>query len=181
MDSKLSVKSSAARCASLACTLALGLAASTLHAQSLNAKPGAWETTVKSSMNGAVIPPEALARMPPERRAMVEKMAAEGRSSTAKTCVKKEDLDAGRFDRQQREGCKVDVVSRSSTKVVANTTCTSPKTTGTMSFEAKDPEHVVGVIDQQREGGGNIHIDIASRWLGASCDGIEPRTGMPKQ
>ena len=128
-----------------------------------------------------MIPPDALAKMPPERRAMVEKMMAEGRSSTTKTCVKKEDLDSGRFDRQQRDGCKVDIVSRTTTKVVATTTCASPKSTGTTTFEAKDPEHVVGVIDQQREGGGNIHIDIASRWLGASCDGIEPRMAAPKK
>lgn len=179
MDSNAS--KSTTRLARLAFLVALGFIAPTLHAQSLDAKPGAWETTVKSDMHGSMIPPDALAKMPPERRAMVEKMMAEGRSSTNRTCVKKEDLDAGRFDRQQRAGCKVDIVTRTSKKIVGTTTCASPKTTGTMTFEAKDPEHVVGVIEQQREGGGAIRIDIESRWLGASCDGIEARVPTPRK
>jgi hypothetical protein len=165
----------------LACAFALGLTVSTLHAQSLNAKPGAWEMTVKTNLNGSLIPPDALAKMPPERRAMIEKMMAEGRSSVTKSCVKKEDLDSGRFGRQQREGCTVDVVTKTATKLVANTSCASPKATGTMTFEAKDPEHVVGVIEQSREGGGQIRIDIAGRWLSASCDGIDPLPGVPKK
>jgi len=161
----------------LACAFALVLPMATLHAQSLNAKPGAWEMTVKTNLDGSSIPPDALAKMPPERRAMIEKMMADGRSSVTKSCVKKEDLDSGRFGRQQREGCTVDVVTKTATKLVANTSCASPKTTGTMSFEAKDPEHVVGVIEQSRESGGRIRIDIAGHWLSASCDGIDAVPG----
>ena len=54
------------------------------------------------------------------------------------------------------------------------TTCTAPPSTGTMTWEAKSPESVVGSIDQE-QGGRKVHIAVVGKWLGASCDGIEPR------
>ena len=165
--------------AKLACALMLAVSTSPSHAQSLNAKTGAWEMTIKSTMSGSSLPPEALAKMPPERRAMIEKMMAEGRSSVTKTCVKKEDLDSGRFARQ-REGCTLNVVTKTPKKLVANTSCAAPKTTGTVTFDVKDDEHVVGVIEQTHAIGTKVRIDIAGRWLTASCDGVDtPIGGAP--
>ena len=149
-------------------------------ADSFNARPGAWENTVTTSTSGMVIPPEALAKMPPERRAMVEKMMGDkngggGSTRTQKTCVKKEDLDQGRFLTRTREGCKVDVITRTPTRLVAKTTCTGEtQSEGTLEFTAKDPEHVSGSIDQTMARGGKFHVDIVGKWLSASCDGIEP-------
>ena len=162
--------------------VALLCACSIAHAQSLNAKPGAWEMTMTMKSVGNVVPPEVVAKMPPEKRAEVERMMAskEGgsRTVTQKSCVKKEDLDSGKFVNRDRGDCKVQMISRTTTKIVAKTVC-SGNSEANLTFEAKDPEHVVGVIDQQREGGGKFHIDMVGKWLGASCEGIEPVAKAP--
>lgn len=146
--------------------------ASTAQAQSFNAKPGTWQMT--TSMSGATIPPDVLAKMPSERRAMIEKKMAEGNTpQSRKSCVRKEDLDQDHFMQSQDANCTVKTVSRSATKLVMATTCTGERpSTGTMTFEAKTPESVIGSIDQTRSNGSAFHIGIAGKWLGASCDGI---------
>ena len=165
------MRNQAARCAIRVVLVALlvGVHAAAT-AQSFAAKPGAWEMT--TTMSGAIIPPDVLAKMPPERRAMVEQRMAQGQ--TRKSCVKQEDLDQDRFLRQD-SGCTVKTVTRTPTKLVMATTCTGERaSTGTVTFEAKSPESVVGSIDQERSAGGRMHIGIVGKWLGASCDGIEP-------
>ena len=143
-------------------------------AQAFDAKPGAWETTVTTS--GMTIPPDMLAKMTPERRAMAEqRMAAigAGQPQVRKSCVRQADLEKG-FVPPPQVGCTVETVSRTSTKLVMTTTCTTPvPSTGTMTWEAKTPESVIGVIDQDA-GGRKIHVDVVSKWLGADCSGIEP-------
>ena len=154
-------------------------ASAAVRAEPLNARPGAWEMTVTTSGTGMVIPPEALAKMPPERRAMVEKMMAErgGKPNTSvrKSCVKKEDLDRDRFAEGDDSGCTRKTVSRTASKIVVAMSCPgTPPREGTFTFEAKTPESVVGAIDQQT-GSGKFHVDIKGRWLGASCEGIPDR------
>ena len=155
------------------------LASSAAHAESFNAKPGAWEMT--TTMTGLTIPPDVLAKMPPERRAMIEKRMADGSApQTRKSCVKKEDLDQDRFMQSADASCTVKTVSRTSTKLVMATTCTGERASnGTMTFEAKSPESVVGSIDQDRGNGSKFHIGIVGKWLGASCDGIAPLPSRP--
>ncbi len=166
----------------LAALLALPLAG---HAQSFAAKPGAWETT--TTMTGNAIPPEALAKMSPDRRAMVEKMlsdngGANGQSTTRRSCVSQDDLDRVNFGRQPKEsGCTTMTKSRTSTKIVMATSCSGPPpVTGTMMFEAKTPESVVGSIDQQRPDGSTFHVGIVGKWLGASCEGVDPSFSRKK-
>lgn len=158
----------------------LAVAAATMsmstHAQSFGAKPGAWETTV--TMSGMTIPPEVLAKMPPDRRAIVEQQlsANGGQSTVRKSCITKEDLAKG-FNPNPNSSCTVQTVSQTSTKLVMTTSCTAPvASTGTMSWEAKTPESVVGNVDQDASGR-KIHINIVGKWLGSSCEGIPPRTG----
>jgi hypothetical protein len=155
--------------------LLTGLLATSAHAQSFGAKPGAWETTV--TVSGLSIPPEVLAKMPPDRRAMVEQKLAEnggGTPTVRKTCVTKENMEKGFLSRNQDPNCKVTVVSQTATKIVMTNVCTGEAaSTGTMSFEAKTPESVVGNVDQDRQGR-KVHVTILGKWLGASCDGIAP-------
>jgi hypothetical protein len=147
---------------------------SSAEAQTFNAKPGAWETTVTTS--GLTIPPDTLARMPPDRRALVEqKMAAigAGRPQVRRSCVSQADLQKG-FAPPSSASCTVKTVSKTSTRLAMTTTCTEPvPSSGTMTWEAKTPESVIGVIDQDASGR-KIHVDVVSRWLGADCTGIEP-------
>jgi Protein of unknown function (DUF3617) len=168
----------------VACALACATASA--QAQSFGAKPGAWEmSSTISGLSTSAIPSEALAKMTPEQRAMVEKRMAErnGQTSTRTTCVTKEDLAKDHFGRSPDTTCTMKTVSRSATKIVMETTCPGPPPSmATMTFEARTPESVTGSIDQQRANGAKIHIGLAGRWLGASCDGIEPmnpRRGAP--
>ncbi len=169
-------KSMSSTAARMAVASVAFLAWSTADAQAFNAKPGAWEMTVTPS--GNMIPPEVLAKMPPERRAMVEKQMAAGGAGnvqTRKSCVKKEDLDQDSFMKSNDPNCAVKTVSRSQNKLVLAMTCTGERAaTGTMSFEAKTPEAVVGAIDMDRGNGSKFHIGMAGKWIGNSCEGIEP-------
>lgn len=67
------------------------------RADSLKAKPGAWEMTFTTQSSGMLVPPDVLAAMPPEQRAKVEQsmQARAGKPTihSVKTCITKEDLD----------------------------------------------------------------------------------------
>jgi Protein of unknown function (DUF3617) len=153
-------------------------------AESLNVKTGAWETTVQRKTEGNIIPPGVMAQMPPERRAAIEKsMAAQSgktRTNTFKACQKKEDLERGKrvFDKDDEDDdsnkCKRKIIESTGKKVVSEITCTGENArTGKATIEAKSPELIVTTLDFQIAGGGKTHIDMSSKWLGASCAGIK--------
>ena len=169
---------------SVAASLAVAIVCSSANAaETLNAKPGAWEMTSSVSMQGFTIPPETLAAMPPEQRAAMEKMVADRagkvNTSTRKTCVRREDLARDPFARTNERGCTTEITTRTTTRLAATQTCQGPPTSkGTVVFEAKTPESVVGTIDQQRSDGVKLHVGVVGKWLADSCDGTEPL--MPK-
>jgi hypothetical protein len=152
------------------------------HAQAFNAKTGAWEMT--TTISGMALPPDVLAKMPADRRAMAEKMMADrnGQPVVHKSCVTKEDLAQDKFARASNPQCTIKTVTRTSTKLVQETVCPGPPATnGTLTFELKSPEAVVGTADQQRGDGSKIHVGIVGRWLGASCADTEAIDGAPKR
>ncbi|MGA2360569.1 MAG: hypothetical protein ABSF66_16325 [Terriglobales bacterium] len=64
----------------------------------LNVKEGLWEMTVTHSMSGMPampdIPPDVLAKMPPEQRARMEAMMKGGPSTDVrKECITKEKIE----------------------------------------------------------------------------------------
>jgi len=150
------------------------------YADSLNAKPGAWEMTTTTLTTGMPAPAEEMAKMPPEQRAKMEKamQARAGKPSTRvkKSCITKKDLDQDRVIKSEDEGqCKKKIISKSSTKIVFEQTCGAPHaSTSNMMIEAKTPESIAVSIDIVQGGAsGKIHVDIKGRWLGASCAGIK--------
>ena len=166
------------------CLITLAAAVPLLaHADSLNARPGAWEMTTSTTTSGMMVPPDVLANMSPEQRAKIEKSmkAHEGKARThvTKTCVTKEDLDQDRMlksnDDDDGEGkCVKKVVTKTSTKLVMEQTCAAPRGgSATTMIETKTPETVVAVMDMTRGTGGKVHVDIKGRWLAASCAGIK--------
>jgi hypothetical protein len=148
-------------------------------AGSFNAKPGAWEITMTTLTQGSLIPPEALANMPPERRAQIEKtmQARSGKPIThvRKSCVTQEKLDEDNFIKDDDEGqCKRKIISKSATKLEFERTCPAPHAlTMKMIIEVRTPESFAGSMDIVQSGGGKVHGDIKGRWLGASCAGIK--------
>ena len=174
--------------AQFVCLLALGLLTNLpllwptpkAQAESFNAKPGAWEMTFTGLSTGTMIPPDVLAKMPPEQRARIEQSmnTRSGKPAThsSKTCVTKEDLDQNRIIKEEDEdepGCATKVVSKSSRKMILERSCPSPRpSTSRITMEAKTPETLAATIDMDRTGSGTVHIEIQGRWLGTSCAGI---------
>jgi Protein of unknown function (DUF3617) len=151
------------------------------YAESFNAKPGAWQMSMTTLIAGNPIPPEALANMPPEKRAKVEEAmkARAGRpiTITQKTCVSQKDLDQDRIIRSMKDdsNCTRNVLSRSASRMVMEQTCPEPQaSTSQMTIEATTPESLSASIVRVRgDGKGKVLIDVKGFWLGPSCAGIK--------
>jgi hypothetical protein len=151
-------------------------------ADSFNAKPGAWEISATTLMKGMMISAEALAGMPPEQRAMVERTmkARSGKPNTlvTKSCVTKADLDQDRMIKSEdEESCKKKIISKSASKMVYEQTCTGENAyKSTVTLEAKTPESIAATMDMvQSDGGGKVHVEMKGKWLGTSCAGIKDK------
>ena len=81
--------------------------ATSAGAESFNAKPGAWELNFTTLTTGMLIPPDVLAKMPPEQRAKIEQSmqarSGKPRTHASKTCVTQEDLDQNRIIKKEEE------------------------------------------------------------------------------
>jgi hypothetical protein len=136
--------------------------------------------TMTTLVAGLQPPAEALAKMPPEQRANIEKalQARAGKPSTLVTqsCVTQQDLDQDRIIKSEHEEqCRKKVISKSASKIVIEQTCGAPSaSTSTVVIEAKTPESIAATMDLVQAGtGGKVHVDIKGRWLGTSCAGVK--------
>ena len=157
--------------------------ASCALADSFNAKPGAWEMTTTTLMSGMPIPPEVLAKMPPEQRAKFE-AAMQSRAGKPTThvhtsCMTQKDLDEDRILNKSdgEDQCTKKVISKSANRLTIEQTCPAPRaSTSKMTLETKTPESMVASIDMVQGGaGGKVHVDIKGHWLDASCAGVKDR------
>ncbi len=121
----------------------------------LNIKPGLWETTINSNVDGGLpIPAGMLERLSPEQRTRFEERmkansAAHTRTTTHTKCVTREDIEC------ESEGMK---------------------STATFDVEARDQEHLKGSSHGSIAGNGQTtKIDSAftSKWLGSSCGNVK--------
>ncbi len=155
------------------------------QAESLNVKPGAWEMTVTTVASGMKLSSEMTAKMTPQQRAHMEQTmkAREGKphTTTLQSCLTREDVTQDRIIKEMEDEdddsavqCKVKVISKSSSKLVADKLCPGPSPSTThFTIEAKTTESVVATGDREQQGSGKIRMDIKGRWLGAGCEGIE--------
>ncbi len=161
----------------------------------LDVKPGLWETKTHHQMGGMgnmpampAIPPETLAKMPPEQRARVEAMmkahAAGGAGGiTTKTCVTPEQLkNAMAFNRGDRS-CTQKVVSSDSSRWQVRIDCNenAHKMTGDLTVERIDSTHVKG--NMVAKGGVNEHpvdmkMSFESTWISSDCGNVKPHRGQ---
>jgi len=164
----------------IAVALASGVSLQTFAA-SFNVKPGAWELSTNTLVVGNPLPPEALASMPPEKRAKVEKAmkerAAKPVTRSRKTCVTQEDIDQDRIIRSVKDDgkCTRTVLSKTATKLVMEQTCPEPPaSTSQMTIEAKTPESLsANIVRVRGDGKGKVLMDVKGFWLGPSCAGIK--------
>lgn len=148
-----------------------------LAAEPLNIKPGQWEMSTTTQMSGMMMPPDILARMPPEQRARMEAtmkqhgVGAGAHPNTTKTCVTKEDLLRGsvRAEKEQDKNCQYRVVTQTATHMETHFHCAGePPRDGEMKMEAVSPEQFKGAI-QVTTPQGKVNIALNGRWLGAAC------------
>ena len=164
----------------IAVALAAGIPLQTLAA-SFNVKPGAWQMSMSTLIVGNPLSPEALASMPPEKRAKVEKAmkerAAKPVTFSHKACVTQKDLDQDRIIQSDTDDskCTCKVVSRSATKLVMEQFCPEPHaSTSQMTIEAKTPESLsANIVRVRGDRKGKVLMDVKGFWLGPTCAGIK--------
>lgn len=149
-------------------------------AQPLNVKPGLWETTMTTTTSGETpIPAELLAKLTPEQRARIEQRMKDNsgektRTLTDKNCVTKEQIDTGLAFGHEQGKCTNTIVSSTSSMVEMRVECADNgmNTSGTMRFEAPNPESIKGSSQMSLTGGGrtrNVHVSVTAKWIGPVC------------
>ncbi|MGA3090760.1 MAG: DUF3617 domain-containing protein [Terriglobales bacterium] len=150
----------------------------------LNVKLGLWEVTVTHSMTGMPaapsLPPDALAKMPPEQRARIEAMMG-GKPSTdvRKECVTREKLEQHSAFSNNRGDCARTVVSSTGRKTEVKFHCEEKQSTsdGNFLIEAVDSDTVKGTMHMvsNSNSGHNVTMDltISSKYIGAECGDVK--------
>ena len=146
----------------------------------LDVRPGMWEGTMTTQTSGAPpIPPELLAKMTPEQKAMLEARMKAGTSqgpktTVAKHCLTKEDLSKGLNFGDEHGSCQRTMVSSSSSKQELRIECSNAgiKSRGTIRIEALDAEHVK-ISSQITSGDGahtmTINANGTGKWVSDGC------------
>jgi hypothetical protein len=149
----------------------------------LNVKEGLWEMTVTHSMTGMPaapnIPPDALAKMPPEQRARIEAMM-KGAPSTdvRKECITREKLEKNSAFSANRGSCTRTLVNSTSSKLEVKFHCEEKQSSsdGTLLVEAIGSDNVKGTMHSVINNNGrtmNMDFTISSKYLGPACGDVK--------
>lgn len=149
----------------------------------LNVKEGLWEMTVPHSMTGMPaspnIPPDALAKLPPDQRARIEAMM-NGSSTTDvhKECVTKEKLDQHSAFSANRGSCTRTVVTSTGSKMEVKFHCEDKQTIsdGTLLVQAIASDNVKATMHSVTNANGhtmNMDFVITSKYLGPACGDVK--------
>jgi hypothetical protein len=149
----------------------------------LDIKEGLWEMTTTHSMTGmpamANIPPETLAKMPPEQRARIEGMM-KGTPTTdvRKECITKEKLEKNSAFSNNRGNCTRTIVSSTGRKLELKFHCEEKQSSsdGTVLVEAIGTDSVKGSMHMVTDGGGrnmNMDFTFSSKYLGSACGDVK--------
>jgi len=167
--------------------LALAISATAVLAAgvSLDLAPGLWQFSIAGSASGVpVIPPEAMARMKPEQRVMLQAMlialiAQANTPHTVRMCITPGQLRAG-FDpsRLSYPGCRHDMGSGATDHLDMQLEC--------MGKEPLDARLRLDAVNQ-RTVEGDLKVDagrgpdrlsvrqsVRGRWLGRDCGDTPP-------
>ena len=174
--------------------LIAGLAALCLLAadkiQPISAKLGLWEVTSTQQMQGMPtagasapsIPPDALAKMPPEQRARVEAMikqrSGQPTTRTTQTCVTQEKLNNIPFA-EQRESCTRTIVTSTSKMFELHMECADKNgmnTTADAKYEVIGDSTMKGTAKSKTLRNGQtmtMNIDLSGKWVSADCGTVK--------
>lgn len=152
----------------------------------LDVKQGLWEVSTTHSMKGmpsggsmADIPPDVLAKMPPDQRAKIEAMMS-GKPSTdvTKQCITKEKLEKRSAFTNNRGECTRTVVSSTGRKMEMKFHCVDKDATsdGTAVMEAITSDNVKGtvhIVTKTSENNITMDFTVSSKYLGPACGDIK--------
>ena len=149
----------------------------------LNVKEGLWEMTVTHSMSGMPatpnIPPDVLAKMPPEQRARVEAAMKGGPSTDVrKECITKEKLEKHSAFSNNRGDCTRTVVNSTGSKLEVKIHCEEKQTStdGTLVLETVGSDRVKGTMQSVTNANGhtmNMNFTFSSKYLGPACGDVK--------
>lgn len=149
----------------------------------LDVKQGLWEVTTTHSMKGMPsagnIPPDVLAKMPPEQRDKIAAMMS-GKPSTdvIKSCITKEKLEKRSAFMSNRGECSRTVVSSTGRKLELKIHCVDKETTsdGTAVMEAIGSDNVKGTmhfVTKTSENTLTMDFTTNSKYLGPACGDVK--------
>jgi len=149
----------------------------------LNVKEGLWEMTVTHSMSGMPampdIPPDVLAKMPPDQRARMEAMMKGGPSTDVrKECITKEKIEKNSAFSNNRGDCTRTVVNSTGSKLEVKIHCEEKQasTDGTLVLETAGSDHVKGTMQSATNANGhtmNMNFTFSSKYLGPACGDVK--------
>jgi uncharacterized protein DUF3617 len=150
----------------------------------LNIKEGLWEMTVTHSMTGMpAIPPDTLAKMPPEQRARMEAATKQNgaggpTADVHKECVTKEKLEKQSAFSDYRKGCSRTVLNSTSSKLEIKVHCEEKQssTDASLLLEAISSDNVKGSMQSVTNTTGrtmNMNFTFSSRYLGPACGDVK--------
>ncbi|HZP92120.1 MAG TPA: DUF3617 domain-containing protein [Burkholderiales bacterium] len=168
-------------CAFAVCLGAAGRAAG----EPLNVKPGLWETTAISVQQGdAVAAMPDLSRLPPEKRAQIEKMLAarSGKPVTHvfRSCVTEEQIRKQTLfseSEAEQKQCQHKILQSTARDQKATLTCEDGKRTGEISIHADGDQRVTGKFTMVRRDQGKefrVRSEMTASWLGSDCGELKP-------
>ena len=161
----------------LVLTFATGFGARAADYHPLDIKPGQWETTMTTDMNGPPpVPPEVLARLTPEQRAKLEQRTSSlsGRTITHKGCLTKEKLDKPTLFGNEQKSCTYSIKTSTGSTQEIGVECANErmKSTGTVRIQALDSENVKATVHMTMTFGdktSEINSSWTSKWVGETC------------
>ena len=152
---------------------------------SLDMAPGLWQFSIAGSASGVpVIPPEAMARMKPEQRVMLQAMlialiAQANTPHTVRMCITPDQLRAG-FDpnRLSYPGCHHDMGSGVADHLDMRLECMGKEPLNArLRLDAVNQRTVEGDLQVDAGRGPNrlsVRQSIRGRWLGKDCGNTPP-------
>ncbi len=169
-------------------TTGLGLAASgpcLAAGVSFDVKPGLWELQTSGSASGMPqIPPDALAKLPPDQRVIAAAMllaiiSQASMPHSMQFCLTPEQLRQGLdLNRMGGKDCQRTVQSSSPTGLDMLVDCTGREAmSGDVHLRVVDRGTVAGTVDVHAGQDPNIFTirqNLHGRWLGAACGDVKP-------
>jgi hypothetical protein len=151
----------------------------------LDVKLGQWESSMTIETSGQPpIPQEMLDRLTPEQRAkMEERLESSGargpRTTTNKSCLKKEDLEKAMSFGNDQKSCNRTIVTsnRKNQEIRLECSIGGGKQSGTIRLEAVNSETVKGTTEMTMSAGGrtmNSNSTFTAKWLGPTCTERQP-------